>query len=44
MREKPTGYIRREENLSTIIMARRTITLIAKKRGPEGSGRETFKI
>jgi predicted glycosyltransferase len=43
IREKQTGYIEREENLSAIIIARRTMTDIVKK-GPEGSERKTFRI
>jgi hypothetical protein len=44
MGEKQTGYIGIEENPSTIIIARRPITLIAKKNeGTEGSGRKNFK-
>ena len=42
MREKQTGYIGREENLSTTIIARRKITLISKKR-PWGIRHKNFK-
>jgi hypothetical protein len=41
MREKQTGYLGIEETLSTISIARRTMT--PKKRGSEGSGRKNFK-
>jgi hypothetical protein len=44
MGEKQTGYIGREENPSTIIVAMRPITLIAKKmRAQRVPAEKTFK-
>ena len=42
MREKQTGYLGIEETLSTISIARRTMTPKIKKKGSEEFDRKTF--